>query len=64
MACRYCDGTSSPKLDGAPLTPKLLFCIRGMTLVMRALKREWCYPQWLVTVNFCPMCGEKLGDSE
>ena len=63
--CEYCDGESNPTIMGAPLTPKLLFCIRGRTLVIRALKREWRFPQWLLTVSFCPVCGRDLmGESD
>lgn len=58
--CEYCDGESNPTIMGAPLTPKLLFCIRGTTLVIRALKLEWHFPQWLLTVNYCPVCGRDL----
>ena len=58
--CEYCDGASNPTIMGAPLRPKLLFCIRGRTLVIRVLKREWFFSQWLLTVNFCPVCGRDL----
>ena len=58
--CEYCDGESNPKVKGNARSPKLLFCIRGRTLVMRALEREWLYPQWLMRVDYCPMCGRDL----
>ena len=59
--CEYCDGESNPKLEGNYRSPKLLFCIRGHLLVIRALNKEWLYPQWLMRVNFCPNCGRKIG---
>ena len=58
--CEYCDGESNPKIIGRPLMTELLFCIRGKTLIMRALSKNWLYPQWLLSVNYCPMCGRDL----
>ena len=62
MSCETCDGTSNPHVMGPASTGlvKLLFCIRGTTLVVRVLKREWLFPQWLVSVSYCPMCGRDL----
>lgn len=59
-ACKYCDGFSNPKITGSLLHGSLLFCIRGTTLIMRSLNKTWHYPQWLLTVNYCPMCGRDL----
>ena len=60
MSCEYCDGESQPEIVGRPLMTKLLFCIRGRTLIMRAMSKNWLYPQWLLSVNYCPMCGRNL----
>lgn len=62
--CEYCDGESNPTVTGSPIAPKLLLCIRGRTLVIRVLKREWFFPQWLLTVSNCPMCGRELEGDE
>jgi len=58
--CEYCDGESNPTIMGVGMTHRLLFCIRGTTLVIRALEREWLFPQWLLDVKFCPICGRRL----
>ena len=59
--CEYCDGESNPTIMGAPLTPKLLFCIRGRTHWMSC---DFCERRmdYLLSkhMNFCCMCGDAL----
>ena len=64
MSCECCDGVSNPTVLGRVGDGKLLFCIRGTTLVVRVLNRGWLFPQWLVDVSYCPMCGRRLGKGE
>lgn len=60
-SCPYCDGVSNPQIQSCHLGDgRMLFCIRGNTLVMRALDQQ-CVPQWLLDVKYCPACGRKLG---
>ena len=57
--CEFCDGFSNPQVRGNPASQRLLACIRGHTMVLRALDIEGI-PQWLVDVDYCPKCGRKL----
>ena len=61
MACEYCDGAKDKRIID---NDSLRVVVDDFTKKLFVNYYDQFWQLAYATINFCPMCGEKLGDAE